>query len=153
MEGTQIARGVSSEGITPIDDEDFVVVVDSTISDDFTEGTSTGSPSILEWPEWSDTTTTTVKPTTTTAPITTTTTTKGICASEEIYGQNSKEAELLRCFRDDILSKTEEGRELIRLYYQLSPVIVEAMNENEEFKKDVKEMMEGILLLIRDIVK
>ena len=153
MEGTQIARGVSSDGITPIDDEDFVVVVDSTISDDFTEGTSTGSPSILEWPEWSDTTTTTVKPTTTTAPITTTTTTKGICASEKIYGQDSKEAEMLRCFRDDILSKTEEGRELIRLYYQLSHVIVEAMNENEEFKKDVKEMMEGILLLIRDIVK
>lgn len=148
MEGTQIARGVSSDGVTPIDDEDFVVVIDSTISDDFPEGTSTGSPSIIEWPEWSDTTTTTVKPSTTTAPITTTTTTKGICASEKIYGQNSKEAEMLRCFRDDILSKTVEGRELISLYYQLSPVIVEAMNENEEFKKDVKEMIEGILLLI-----
>jgi len=75
--------------------------------------------------------------TTTTTPETTTTTT-GICPSTEIYGEYSEEAELLRYFRDNVLTKTPEGQEIIRVYHAWSPAIVEAMKEDEEFKEDVR---------------
>lgn len=77
----------------------------------------------------------------------------GICTSEQIYGQNSAETELLRSFRDNALARAPEGQELIKLYYQWSPVIVKAIEENEEFKSDVKEMIDGVLPLIRGEIK
>ena len=79
---------------------------------------------------------------------TTTTTVKGTCTSEFIYGNNSEEVEVLKCIRDNVLSRTPEGRELVKLYYQWSPIIVKVMEKDEEFKEDVKEMLDGILLLI-----
>ena len=72
------------------------------------------------------------------------------CPSKEIYGENSVEVELLRYVRDNVLSATPEGREIIRLYYQLSPVIVMAMRNDGEFREEVKEMIDGILLLIME---
>ena len=47
-----------------------------------------------------------------------------------------------------MLSQTPEGKELIKLYYQWSPTIVRAMEEDEVFKKDVKEMIDGVLGLV-----
>jgi hypothetical protein len=47
------------------------------------------------------------------------------------------------------LSKTPEGQEIIKLYYQWSPLIVKAMEEDEEFKEDVAEMIDEVLRLIR----
>ena len=87
--------------------------------------------------------------TTTIGPSTTTTTTEegGMCPSEMIYGEYSKETELLRYVRDNVLSKTPEGREIVRLYYKLSPVIVKVMREDEEFKEEVKAVVDGILQL------
>jgi len=55
--------------------------------------------------------------------------------------------------RDNILNQTPAGQELIRLYYELSPVIVEMMNEDADFKLQVKEMIDGVLPLIRGEVK
>jgi len=81
--------------------------------------------------------------------ITTTTITNGgICLSELIYGSFSGEAEILRSFRDDVLIQTPEGREIIRLYYEWSPAIVKAMEADEEFKDEVKEMIDGVLGLV-----
>ena len=40
------------------------------------------------------------------------------------------------------------GNELIKLYYQWSPLVVEAMQADEGFKEDVKEMIDGVLELI-----
>jgi hypothetical protein len=71
-----------------------------------------------------------------------------LCPVERVYGETSKEAECLRYFRDNILNQTLRGEELIKLYYQWSPVIVGAMEEDEEFKGDVKETFDGILELI-----
>jgi len=70
------------------------------------------------------------------------------CPSKEIYGEDSVEVEVLRYVRDNVLSATPEGQEIIRLYYQLSPVVVRAMKNDEEFRKEVKEMIDGVLLLI-----
>ena len=83
-------------------------------------------------------------------PTTTTSTTTTPCSLETIYGDYSEETELLRSFRDNVLSKTPEGQEIIRLYYEWSPAIVKAMEEDKEFKKDFKEMIDGVLLLIME---
>ena len=72
----------------------------------------------------------------------------GICPTEAIYGEYSPETEILRGYRDNILSKTSEGQEIIRLYYEWSPVIVKAMGEDEKFKEEVEKIIDGILLLI-----
>jgi len=71
------------------------------------------------------------------------------CVIESLYRGNSEKVELVRYFRDSVLNKTPEGRDLITLYYQWSPVIVKAMEENEEFREEVREMVDGVLLVIR----
>ena len=96
--------------------------------------------------------TTTIGSTTTTTvgPTTTTTTTGGGCSAEEIYGDDSEEVEILRYLRDKVLSQTPEGQEIIRLYYQCSPVIVKVMEKDEGFKEDMKVMIDGVLLMITE---
>jgi hypothetical protein len=84
---------------------------------------------------------------------TTTTTTIARCPFKKIYGEDSEETELLRYIRDNILSKTQEGRELIRLYYEWGPVIAKAIEEEEGFKEEVKGMIDEILLLIEKEAK
>jgi len=81
----------------------------------------------------------------------TTTTTSTIpqpCVSESLYGEYSEQTELLRYFRDNVLSKTPEGQEIIRLYYELSPAIIKAMEEDEQFREEVKKTMDGVLQLL-----
>ena len=73
------------------------------------------------------------------------------CPSVEIYGEGSEEVEILRSLRDNALSTTPEGQELIRLYYQWSPAIVEIMEENEGFKEDVEEIINGVLELTTEV--
>jgi len=86
--------------------------------------------------------------TTTTGNFPTTTTPSLPCSMSLIYGEHSAETELLRSLRDNILSKTQEGQELIKLYYQWSPVIVRAMEADEEFKQEIKEMVDEVLEVI-----
>jgi len=78
----------------------------------------------------------------------TTTTTASACSSELIYGVYSEETELLRHFRDNVLSQTPAGQEIIRLYYEWSPAIVKAMEQDEEFKEEMRETVDGFLGLI-----
>ena len=72
------------------------------------------------------------------------------CPSETIYGEHSAETQLLRSLRDNVLFKTHTGKELIRRYYQWSPFIVRAMEADEDFKENVKEMIDGMLPLLGD---
>ena len=94
----------------------------------------------------SDTTTTILQSTTTVTGATTTTSIE--CPLREIYGEDSEETEFLRYIRDKVLNKSPAGQEIIRLYYQWSPVIVKAMEGNKKFKEEVKEMIDGVLPLI-----
>lgn len=102
----------------------------------------------------STSTTTAINPTTSTTTITTETTTTSTtiedqpCPAELIYGENSEEIKLLRIYRDEILSQNPEGQEIIRLYYEWSPALVRTMEEDEAFKEDVKDMIDGVLELI-----
>ena len=87
-------------------------------------------------------------PTSTSSISSTTTTVINICPTEEIYGEDSEETELLKHFRDDILNTTPQGQEVIRLYYEWSPMIVQMMEEDVEFKAWVREMIDRALELI-----
>ncbi len=73
----------------------------------------------------------------------------GGCPTEQIYGPHSEEVALLKAFRDNLLSKTPAGQQMINLYYQWSPAIVEAMGTDEVFKARVKGIIDGTLPLIR----
>lgn len=75
------------------------------------------------------------------------------CVFERIYGGHSEKVGTLRCFRDNILSRTPIGQEIIRLYYQWSPAIVRAMEGNNEFKQEIKEMIDPVLPLIREEIE
>ena len=90
-------------------------------------------------------------------PATTSTTTTqftiGPCALALMYGEHSDKTELLRLIRDNILSRTPEGRELIKLYYQWSPIIVQIMTDDEHFKEELKDMINGAFPLLADCVE
>ncbi len=102
--------------------------------------------SYFDWSLWEDVGGT---GSTTSVPNTTTTTSiRRFCPIRQIYGKDSQETKLLRYIRDNVLSKSQEGQELIKLYYQWSPFIVRAMEEDEEFNQEVKDIIDDVLLLI-----
>jgi hypothetical protein len=72
------------------------------------------------------------------------------CPALKIYGEYSEETDIMRNFRDNVLKQTPEGQSLIKLYYQWSPVIVKAMEKDEELKETVKEMIDGVMGLITE---
>ena len=151
-----IAADVNGTPVSPSDGEGTIHQVECTTTS--TESTTTGQITISSTTSTSSTTitnTTTVPKTTIHSSSTTTTIDDRPwwCPFEEIYGEGSEETELLRYFRDDILSKTPEGKEIIRLFYEWSPATVRAMEEDEEFKKELKAITDEILLLIRAEVR
>ena len=73
----------------------------------------------------------------------------GICPAEKVYGEESDQAEFLRYFRDSVLSKTQEGQEIIELYYLWSPVIVKAMETDDELKQEIKDIVDEMLPMLR----
>jgi hypothetical protein len=88
---------------------------------------------------------TTTVSTSTSSSTTTTTIPPSGCAISTLYGENSEEVEILRQHRDEVLTKTPEGRKLIRLYYQLSPMIEERMEEDPAFRKRVKRFCDLVV--------
>ena len=117
----------------------------TTVTDDPSTTTTVKSSTTTTFQK---TTTSSVRP----GPDTTTTTITAVkkCMCKKIYGEGSEEVVLLRYIRDNVLSQTPEGQEIIGLYYQWNPVMVELMEKDEEFKEEVKEMIDGMLLLITE---
>ena len=70
------------------------------------------------------------------------------CSATYLLGKNDPRLNTLRQFRDDVLSKSPNGREIIQLYYLWSPFIVKAMEENEILKEQLKETVDKILEVI-----
>jgi hypothetical protein len=46
------------------------------------------------------------------------------------------------------LSKTTEGQELIRLYYEWSPTLIKTLEEDKKIKGEVKAIIDVMLPLI-----
>jgi hypothetical protein len=82
------------------------------------------------------------------APTTTTTAANPICPLTQIYGEGSQEVKMLRLVRDSVLSATPEGREMVKLYYWLSPAIMMAIQSDEALKAEIKELVDGFLSLM-----
>ena len=72
-------------------------------------------------------------------------------ACVEIAGlsDNCKELEAMRFLRDEYLSKSREGRKMVKEYYEIAPHIVEVINKNEKRK----EIYGWIHEKIKNIVK
>jgi hypothetical protein len=54
---------------------------------------------------------------------------------------------MLRYFRDNMLSRTPEGRELIRLFYLWDPLLIRAIEEDEAFREEIKEMIDALFAI------
>ena len=74
------------------------------------------------------------------------------CFLLNIYGENSKEIETLRGFRDGVLNETPHGQALISLYYQWSPMMGRVLAADEEFKEEVKELIDTIVSLLESSI-
>jgi len=70
------------------------------------------------------------------------------CLVASLLGNESPELDILRQFRDEILSKTPKGREIIRLYYDLSPALIQAVEEDENFRDFMQKMVDSSLLFL-----
>ncbi len=110
-------------------------------------------------PGISSTTTTSGAPTTssttTTPPVTTTTSSLPVplCLAEEIYGEDAEETALLRLVRDELLSTTPEGQELIRLYYQWNALLARVPGDNAAIREEIKELIDEILPVFEEMVE
>jgi hypothetical protein len=71
------------------------------------------------------------------------------CPMVAMYGEDAQAVLRLRNFRDRILSRAPAGRELIKLYYALSPAIVKAMASDEGFKAAVRLIADGVVALVK----
>ena len=87
------------------------------------------------------TTTTTTTSCTTTAPLTP-------CPLVELYGEHSEEVKYLRYIRDEILRKNPEGRELLKLYYQVSPAMLKVMRDDKLFNEELREIIDSVLTVL-----
>jgi hypothetical protein len=83
-----------------------------------------------------------------TSQTTTTTIEEETCFIEEVYGTHSETTALLRNLRDDVLLKTPEGQEMIRMYYEWSPVVLKMMEEDKDFRKSVISLFDAMLHLM-----
>jgi len=149
-----VVKGCGGEVIADLEiDKDLYLTIcpaDLGLSDCCPEGTLEDGSYVCddECPGGSAGTTTVSNATTTTVDGESTTTTS-VCPSEQIYGEHSAEIEFLRNFRDTVLSKTPEGQEIIKLYYQWSPAIAKTMETDEIFKKEIKKAIDEVLKMIR----
>ena len=94
-------------------------------------------------------TTTVIQDTSTTVTSSTTSAVVPLCPVETIYGDNSEEAEILKYVRDYILNTTPEGKEIIVLYYEWSPYLVECIENNVELKNEIQKIIDELLQIIQ----
>jgi hypothetical protein len=74
------------------------------------------------------------------------------CPATQLYGENAEEVQLLRKFRDDVVSTTPEGAYLVTLYYQWGPMLSAAMEKNKAFKAEMKKLVDTFLPVIQAVI-
>jgi len=75
------------------------------------------------------------------------------CPCVKIYGENAYETQLLRKYRDNVLSKTPEGQEIIKTYYKFSPTVTKLFEHMPLLKNRAKTFIDGMLPGIRKKVE
>jgi hypothetical protein len=75
------------------------------------------------------------------------------CPVVQLYGEGSEQVQLLRNFRDTVLTETLEGQQLIKLYYEWSPVLVRVLEQDNGFRAEVREMIDAIVPVLQGAVE
>lgn len=71
------------------------------------------------------------------------------CLAASIYGDDSAEAELLRTFRDTVLSKIPEGATIIKWYYAWSPLLTGLAERDEKLRQQMQIILDRALIELR----
>ncbi len=79
------------------------------------------------------------------SPVSSTTTTAPGCPVVILYGENSRETEYLRLFRDEVLIPTQEGRALVELYYHWGPLLTQALENDQKLTRTLKALLDSFL--------
>jgi hypothetical protein len=98
-------------------------------------------------------TTTTSSTSATTSVIITTTLPPPFCLIEQIYGEYGQETALLRVVRDELLSTTPAGQELIRLYYQWNALLARVPGDNAAIREEIKGLIDQMLPVFEKMVE
>jgi hypothetical protein len=72
---------------------------------------------------------------------------EALCPAELMYGEASPEVAFLKDFRDAILRRTPEGRHVIKLYYDVSPALALALQEDAMLASEIKAIVDSFLRL------
>jgi len=73
------------------------------------------------------------------------------CIAEAAYGsQTAEELDVLRDFRDDVLAHTTAGRELVEMYYDVSPPVAGFISRHEIWRTLVREVVVGPVVAVID---
>jgi hypothetical protein len=70
------------------------------------------------------------------------------CPAIALLGHESPEIDRLRQFRDEVLSKTAVGRQMIKVFYRTGPALIHAMEKNVALKNYVHSMLNAALLVL-----
>ena len=52
-----------------------------------------------------------------------------------------------------VLQETREGQQLIKLYYVWSPVLARALDQDDGFRAEIREMIDGIVPVLQGEVE
>ncbi len=74
------------------------------------------------------------------------------CFASKILGDDSDEANILRDFRDEVLSGKETGQEMVNLYYQHAEEISSIIFKNPDIRAETKRLLSGIIPVITEIL-
>ena len=70
-----------------------------------------------------------------------------------LYGEGSGEVEIFRKFRNHFIDSGPEGEEIIKFYYNLSPLLVKAIEEDEELEEQLREVVDTVLFLTEEKIE
>lgn len=68
------------------------------------------------------------------------------CVANKGLPDDCYELTRLRWFRDNILAKTDEGRNNIKLYYNIAPKIVDSINKNDYCNEEYENIYSNWIL-------
>lgn len=73
---------------------------------------------------------------------------KSGCMATRLFGEDFPELDTLRRFRDDVLSTSITGRNLIEFYYEYSEILIEIFEENPDIKALAKKLLKKAVPVI-----
>ena len=73
---------------------------------------------------------------------------KGCYIATYVYGEQSYEVALLQQFRDDVLQPFRITSYLVKIYYHISPIMIEKFGNNSFFRMVTKALLKPIVWIV-----